>query len=304
MPQKLVFCAHCSYTTTRNYNLKRHCISVHGVEDAPNVQTGAPNVQSGAPNVACTHEHTQTDELSHQNGFKCPSCYMVFSQKRYVQRHLPRCKKISSPLECEKCHKIYQTRSALSMHRNRCDGTHVSEVQLMGSVSTPSVTNVTQNVHITVNQINVAGDINNNTINNNVIVNNFDKENKEYIAMDFVRQCLNQGCHGISPMIDKIYFDPEHPENHNVLLESFKNRLVKVMQENKWQLASLVNTVDSMITKASNFILTALTQEIMQNITEDTIQHVHSIQNLEPNMKKRIREHTKGRLARRRAFAT
>ena len=296
----------------------RHISTVHTISKEPDVekvqsdvekvqsnvekvQSDVEKVQSGGKNVQSDVEKVQT--------FNCPTCYKIFKQKRFYTRHMPTCKKVQSPLECARCHSVFETKSALSMHRKRCDGSpDVGEsTSDNSSGSGSSVTNTTNIQAQTViqtqnNVVNVAvsGDV-----NNTLVINNFGNENKEYIAIEFIRQCLNQGHHGIPPMIDKIYFDPEHPENHNITLESFKNRLVKVVKEKQWEFASLLNTVDSMISKASTFILTTLQQEILQLIASDatateTMANVQSIQNLEPQVKKRIREHTKGRLARRR----
>jgi hypothetical protein len=197
-----------------------------------------------------------------------------------------------------------QTTGGLSKHRLRCEEVlSAADIQEHSSIVN-NINNTTNNTVNNTNNINNTINVGGNVIQNNIHINSFGNENKDYIAIEFIRQCLNQGSYGISPMIDKIYFDPEHPENHNVELESFKNRLVKVVQENQWQFASLLNTVDQMITKASTFIVSTLAQEIMEKIPtkegQDTMVNVQSIQNIEPHMKKRIREHTKGRLARRR----
>jgi uncharacterized C2H2 Zn-finger protein len=289
------------------FNMKRHITMMHspsveeGVTDqekeGENVSTGGENVSTEGENVSTGGENVSTGG-ENVSTFSCPTCYKTFLTRKYMNRHVPGCKRVKNPLECEKCHRVFKSRGGLSKHRWRCEDTYGS-VEVCPTSCVEGITNIVTNNNNFNNTINVAGNViqhNNNTIN----INNFGQENKEYIAIEFIRQCLSQGSYGISPMIDKIYFDPEHPENHNVSLESFKNRLVKVVQENKWQLSSLLNTVDSMISKASNFIISTLAQEIIEKVEEDTLTNVHAIQSIEPNMKKRIREHTKGRLARRR----
>jgi hypothetical protein len=295
-------CPVCSYTTTRRYNLKRHTISLHGLDEPVEMMEGS-KVQFRGTDVQPEDTNVQFEGTNVQP-IKCPTCYLMFMCAKNLNRHLPKCKKISCPLECIGCHKVFNTRSALSMHRKRCDGTGENNTLVDAPKDNqPPQTVIHNNIHNTThNVMNVAGNVNNTVIN----INNFGNENKEYIAIEFIRQCLDLGHHGISPMIDKIYFDPEHPENHNVSLDSFKNRLVKVVQQNQWQFASLLNTVDTMISKASNLILTTLMTDILQSMSAEsnaaieTIANVQSIQNLEPQVKRRLREHTKGRLARRR----
>ena len=331
-------CSLCSYSTNKRYNLNRHISTVHKVLDvgkeeaaennqtlSENNQTLSENNQTLSDNNQSMSENNQTLSKNNQSldvetidGRKphaCPTCYKSYTRKVTLNAHILKCKKVQSALECDKCHRVFNTQSTLAMHRRRCDGPETSPSNDAGSStsSTSMVQNI-QNTNVS-NSHNITTN-SNNTVTNNIAgdvnyINNFGFENKEYIAIEFIRQCLNQGSYGISPMIDKIYFDPEHPENHNVSLESFKNRLVKVVQEKQWQFTSLLNTIDAMISKASNFILTSLSKEILEQVAstaaghaEETMANVQSIQNLEPQVKKRIREHTKGRLARRRDNST
>lgn len=212
------------------------------------------------------------------------------------------CKKIKSPLECEKCHRVFASSGGLSKHRLRCEEVADVAKTAEGSAGATFVNNNMTNCHNTTNSHNTTYNV---TQNNVINVNSFGQENKDYIAIEFVRFCLNMGGHGISPMIDKIYFDPEHPENHNVHLESFKNSLVKVVRDNKHELASLLNTVDTMMSRAASLIVTTMSKEILdlmksEATASDTMNNVSSIQNIKPEMKKRIRDHTKSRLAHRR----
>ena len=286
----------------------KHEHATHADVELPltDVEKALSNVEKPLSDVekALSDVEKALSDASKASSFPCPTCYKTFSQKRFYNAHIPVCKKVNHPFECEKCHKVLQSSGGLSYHRRRCEAVlvHPSEkVDNAGTVINNTTNNTVNNNTVNnTNNIHVGG----NVIQNNIHINSFGNENKDYIAIEFIRQCLNQGSYGISPMIDKIYFDPEHPENHNVTLESFKNRLVKVVQENQWQFASLLNTVDQMITKASTYIVATLAQEIMDAIPtndgQQTLVNVQSIQNIEPQMKKRIREHTKGRLARRR----
>ena len=38
---------------------------------------------------------------------KCNKCSKIFSSKSYLQKHLLICKGVSNPLECHLCHKLF-----------------------------------------------------------------------------------------------------------------------------------------------------------------------------------------------------
>ena len=63
-----------------------------------------------------------------------------------------------------------------------------------------------------------------------VHINGFGNENTEYISQDFAVRCLEKGARGIMPMLEQIFFNEQHTENHNVRLRSLKNMLVEVFE--------------------------------------------------------------------------
>ena len=77
-----------------------------------------------------------------------------------------------------------------------------------------------------------------NNINNskNIYINNYGNENLKHLrSKDFTK--LFDGIYNAVPkLIEKIHFDPNHPENQNIKFTNKKLPYLKIMKDDKWQL--------------------------------------------------------------------
>lgn len=311
-------CSLCSYVSSRKYNLERHISLVHeqqkqdvsfraiNVENVAyfdeNVASETQNVAYVDANVAPITQDVQTSvQQTPENTWKCTTCYKEFRTERHAFAHVPKCKKIQSPLECNLCHETFLKRYSLARHKKQC--TQPSSNQVNVPISTPSQNQVINNNtthNITNNVTNTTNNINNGTINNiHLHINSFGQEKLEHITREFANRCFLMGGYGVQPMLDKIYFDNDCPENHNVKLKSLKNKLVEVFREEQWIPAGMFEIIENMLTKSITQILCSLDKSILQP-TEEVLVSMNSIQNMKPNMKKRIHDSTRGKLAARR----
>ena len=48
-------------------------------------------------------------------------------------------------------------------------------------------------------------------------------------------------------IIERIHFDPEHPENHNIKVTNQKNNYAKIVKDNKWITTNKKQAIDTMI---------------------------------------------------------
>jgi hypothetical protein len=145
---KTFCCEYCEYVSTRLYNLQRHVILKHTrVEthtnsndsnnslDGSNVNLDGSNVNLDGSNVNLDGSNVNLDgsnvnlDGSNVNSceaslLKCPTCYKTFSYDQTLKRHIRngKCKRVSSTLECEKCHIVFSCISAKSRHRKVCKG--------------------------------------------------------------------------------------------------------------------------------------------------------------------------------------
>lgn len=105
---KCFSCSLCPYTTKKKYNLERHTVLVHKQNETNCAQNVADsqNVTKVSQNVSCA--------------FKCLTCYKKFTTKGSLERHVPHCKHIADPLECDRCGLTLPNRTAKSRHMKTC----------------------------------------------------------------------------------------------------------------------------------------------------------------------------------------
>jgi hypothetical protein len=297
-------CSVCEYTTTRGFNLRRHIERHHNTTDSKTDSHGPQTVPSGPQtvpsgpqtvpsgpqtvpaNTTCTGDHTNDIKK-----FVCETCESSFSRSVHLKRHMARCKGTASTLECPSCHHVFACRTTLWRHKKD------------GCAST--INHITNNHHIdnhTGNRIEHSNINSHNHVTINVHINTFGQENVEHITAEIARKCLEMGVHGVMPMVDKIFFDPNHPENHNVHVASLKHSIADVKTMDGWKKEGLDYTIDKMLDKSSQQILCKATPDLStcDLSAENVVTQISSIQNIKPHAKKKLRERTKARLLERR----
>lgn len=270
-------CGECSYTTSRKYNLERHIKNVHKTpqnvplapQKVPLSPQNVPHIPQNVPDKTCT------------------VCGKVFSRSDALRRHqnTNACCGTCDPLECPLCHKLLASKSSKCRHLKTCMGgtTHTSQTQVAENIVNGGT--LIQNKNCITNTIHIH-------------INNFGEENLSYLSQEFLEKCFETEFTGVKTLMDKIYFDDHHPENHNVRLTSLKNAIAEVYKDNEWIPRGLHDTIERMILKS----VTLLTSTIA-NTTEATdkrIQTMGKLQGLRSKQKGKLIENTKGHLVARR----
>lgn len=258
---KVLKCACCSYTTEKSFNLKRHTNAVHKTNKQDNKQENI-NTKGNTENFAILDRSDRTatenfalldrsDSTATENIalldrsdncivkklYKCPTCYKEFTRQIRLQHHIPACTKISSALECEKCHKMYANPSSLCRHKQRCRYQKNKIAMLEDEIFKLKQ----QQTNIINNNIN-SHNINTNNTNNGVIVNinGLGKENIDYITQSpkfkkFMTKCIKNKTGGIIDYLETKHFHPKHPENHNLKKLTKKDDFIEFHDGKKWK---------------------------------------------------------------------
>lgn len=112
------------------------------------------------------------------------------------------------------------------------------------------------NTKITNNNTN-SNNTNIDTQNNNVTINinAFGNENLDYITDKVIVKCIGRVYNSIPILIEKIHFDPKHPENHNIKITNRKLPYASVMTENnKWKTMDKNDAIDKMVVQGYDLL--------------------------------------------------
>jgi hypothetical protein len=210
-----------------------------------------------------------------ENPLYCDVCNCSFTRKYFLtqhlksQKHQKRSSSTTSIFHCD-CGNTYLSKKSLELHKKKCK-----------NVSTPNITKDHVNVNVKINEMeqklkdyerekeemkaqismlldNQASNTTNNTTNNTNIetqnnnitinINAFGNENTDYIDDKVILQCIDRVYKSIPDLIQKIHFDPQHPENHNIKITNKKLPYASVMGTNqKWKTIARKEAIDKMV---------------------------------------------------------
>ena len=183
---------------------------------------------------------------------------------------------------CYFCNKSFSSRSGRAEHIRKCHTEEYDEIIKTVTTSISGDSNMT-----------IVGDNNVLTTNNNVTnyhihLNPFGQENTEFLTDEERRKCLSAGFPGLQKILNDIYFNKEHPENHNVKLKSLKHEIVLVYTvEEDWEHRHIDDAVDRMVQTSQSEI-----QKVHMVPEQEQLQKMSDIYNPTPsqrsNTKKKV----------------
>jgi len=197
--------------------------------------------------------------------------------------------------QCKTCNKWYCGKSGISHHKKTCSSKNmnpnptVSEQPVVGVNATPTtdpVCNVqkdTPSVQEIVNEMKLAfekerqemkaqiamlldkhaGTSSTNCNNTNIEtqqnitinINSFGNENTDYIDNKAILACISKVYKSIPSLLEKIHFDPKHPENHNIKITNKKLPYASVMGNNqKWKTVDRKDAIETMVINGYNML--------------------------------------------------
>lgn len=191
--------------------------------------------------------------------FRCIVCNTGFKSKKNLEKHTINSKlhlkRISSsdaePHQCE-CGKQYSYRQSLHLHKKRCKFNPSTQQNLESKI---------EKLQNQIEQLLIAqtcsSTTNIGTQNNNVhiTINAFGKENVDYITNKVCLQIVNQVFNSIHTAAHIVFFNPDHPENHNIKIPNKKEPYAMVMKDNQqWEIMDRKKAIAEMTQKSYHVV--------------------------------------------------
>ena len=221
------------------------------------------------------------------SAIRCDTCNLDFKTKEYYKKHLITSRHVARStnadiitFSCE-CGRAYSHHQSLYVHRKKCElHQHKKPVT---TTTVPAVPVSSDAVWLerfktyekevcelraqvaflldknmqTSSQNTNCNNTNNQTNNNNITINinAFGRENTEHIDDKAILSCIGRVYKSIPALLEKIHFDPEHPENHNIKITNKKLPYASVMGDNnKWKTVDRKDAIESMVINGYNML--------------------------------------------------
>ena len=106
------------------------------------------------------------------------------------------------------------------------------------------------------NKVSQSTHIDNATINNyNFYLNAFGNESISYINKNVIKDLIKEEpMNSVPKLIEKIHFNPDHSENHNIYIPNKKQSLVNIYDGKRWVLKNKRDAIEDMTHKAFDVI--------------------------------------------------
>ena len=204
----------------------------------------------------------------------CIPCDMTFSSNKCLQqhmkcnRHIERIKQSDNPrFECSVCGKKYTIRQSLHAHKKTCvvvyDAPSIQEILELKMDELKQAFEIERQEmksQIAILLDKHAGTVTNNTNhietqNINIHINSFGNENTDYIDDKAILACIGRVYKSIPSLLEKIHFDPKHPENHNIKITNKKLPYASIMGNNqKWKTVDRKDAIETMVLNGYNML--------------------------------------------------
>ena len=91
--------------------------------------------------------------------------------------------------------------------------------------------------------------------NIHIHINAFGDENIEYLDDRTINDCIHRIYRSVPAILEKIHFDPAHPENHNIRITNKKLPYASIMGDNqKWKTVDKKDAIEKMVYNGYNIL--------------------------------------------------
>lgn len=221
--------------------------------------------------------------------FKCSECDYSSPFKPNVKSHINKKTKCSTntptiitiilEIKCEFCNKLYASRQNLIKHLKVCK-VKKTNLEKELNIEKEKVKKLEEELKI---QTALAKKPTIGTQNNqfNIILTAYDNPNLKDLEKH-LKASVKKIFMAVPTLVEKIHFNEEKPENHNLVIKNARTKLAKVFNGKKWTtvdeeqlLDELVDTYESLLIEYSNENNSMYTEKMNKIKTRDTSEKVY-----------------------------
>tara|TARA_Y100000991_G_scaffold210213_1_gene191254 strand:+ start:226 stop:1188 length:963 start_codon:yes stop_codon:yes gene_type:complete len=185
--------------------------------------------------------HEKVNKKSKKGDFVCKYCNKVLGYKQSLHSHYKICK------EKKKEETVKQSMSDLVKLLNEKD----KEMNKKDMEFKKELDKRDKEYKEQINELIKKAGINNCTITqniqNNIKLLNYDNTDISHLTDNDYLRCLKHKNFCIPYLIEKIHFDRDKPENHNIYISNLKNKYVMMYEKTKWETKNRDDTLDKLI---------------------------------------------------------
>ena len=256
--------------------------------------------------------------------FSCAACSQQFKSNKCLQSHL-KSKRHKDSIENKfnykcGCGKSYSHRQSLSVHKKSCSYSPQSTIEKIERLENTVLEQqrtyqqereqhekerdelraqiallLDKHSGHTTHNNNSNNTTNIETQNNtiNIHINAFGQENIDYLDEKAIVSCINRIYKSVPAILEKIHFDPEHPENHNIKITNKKLPYASVMGDNqKWKTVDKKDAIETMVFNGYN-LLDEKYPDTKSEISDRKQEHFESFQEKFESEDKELRKQLK-----------
>lgn len=217
--------------------------------------------------------------------FKSPKCLQAHLKSK---RHQNAVNKVSLLcFECGVCGKMYSCRQSLHVHKKSCfEKTEISMIEKIEQLQNAAIENrklfeldriqhekereefqkereeyqkerdeMRAQIALIFDRDTTTNNTTIETQNITININAFGNENIDYLEDKTIHECIDRVYKSIPSLLEKIHFDPSHPENHNIKITNKKLPYACVMGNNhKWKTVDRKDAIETMVNNGYNLL--------------------------------------------------
>ena len=151
--------------------------------------------------------------------------------------------------QCIYCNYIFTKRCNLIRHYNRCKKKKETDIKNENKELKLQIENLKNSSHVInvyKNDININS-VTNNKDSNNIIIHNYGKEDLSYLTHSEMTNYVKNLPPGVIKFIERVHFNPKHPENTNLRITNKKESFIQIRKKNKWIMEDKMNVISNLL---------------------------------------------------------